>query len=462
MAWNPALFNNPGDSAFAGELQAELSKLMSTQGGNQSQWEQALQQTIATHQAQFGQGWGGQSNPYVAAQTTGQNFSTLFGGAAPTLDQGLANQWATTVEARDIEKRARDNDDDDWFSSLLPIAGLALGGYGLLSGLGGLGAGAGAFGAAEEAAMLGGGLGSMAPIAPSLGSLSSGFGSQLTGGNIGLTGGSPNFGFDPVNGITPSGGSMPFDFGSYDPSNPFGFGGADPTMPGGISEPFTGMGGTASTPFAGYDFGLGYPVGGDVASSGASSILTELAKKVGPTAAKSVFSKWLENPTDMSTIGSLLGAAAPGLISEYFKSNQADKLSAEYGRIADRENANRQPFLDYAKSTLAGGPDAYAAGAGSQALKRVLAKLSAGFGNPIGAPAALGIATDSALNNWGNDWRQAANIGLGGNYSQLATNAATAGAPSGGAGYGDAAASVFSPQKSLSDLMKSLQQAGLA
>ena len=174
---------------------------------------------------------------------------------------------------------------------------------------------------------------------------------------------------------------------------------------------------------------------------------------------KSLFDKFLSG--DASAL-SVLGAAAPGLISEYFKSQQANNLSGSLSQIANQARADRSPFLDYAKSTLAGGPEAYAAGAGSQALKGVLAKLSAQFGNPIGAPAALGIATDSALNNWGNDWRQAANIGLGGNYSQLATNAATAGAGTSGAGFGDAAASVFTPQRSLTDILKQLQGSGMS
>ena len=257
---------------------------------------------------------------------------------------------------------------------------------------------------------------------------------------------------------------MAFDFGSYDPTNPFGFGGADLTMPGGISQPFTGGSGfpaSGGTSFPGYDFGLGYPVGA-TGSAASENIISKLAEKVGPTAAKSLFRQFLDTKDPKDLLG-LLGAAAPGLIGEYLNSQRASQLSGSLTGIANQARADRSPFLDYATKTLQGGPEAYAAGPGSQALKGVLAKLSASFGNPIGAPAALGIATDSALNNWGNDWRQAANIGLGGNYSQLATNAATAAYPQNyGAGLGDAAASVFAPQqRSLADLMKSLNLSGL-
>ena len=260
-----------------------------------------------------------------------------------------------------------------------------------------------------------------------------------------------------------AGGSMPV--GNYDPfaytpefeyGNLSGFTPGDFTasqLPGGDLSMFGGTGGMVDLG------GTGAIPGVDIGGS-ASGILTELAKKVGTDAAKSLFQRFMAG--DASALD-VLGAAAPGLISEFFRAQQAGNLQDSLTKIADQARADRSPFLDYAKTTLAGGPEAYAAGAGSQALKGVLAKLSARFGNPIGAPAALGIATDSALNNWGNDWRQAANIGLGGNYSQLATNAATAGAGTSGAGFGDAAASVFAPQqKSLSDLMKSLNLTGLA
>ena len=260
---------------------------------------------------------------------------------------------------------------------------------------------------------------------------------------------------------------------NYNPNDPFGFAGDAASNYGSISEPLTGTGfPSSSNSFAGYDFGLGYPVGGNMVTNLAGgglipafadpSLLTELAKKVGPDAAKSVFQKWLANPTDTSAIGNLLGAAAPGLISEFFKNQQANTLSGSLTDIANQARADRSPFLDYAKSTLAGGPGAYATtGPGGESLKAVLHKLSADFGNPVGSPAALGIATDSANRTWGDDWRQAANIGLGGNYSQLATNAATAGAGTSGAGFGDAAASVFAPQNSLEQLLKQLKAAGL-
>lgn len=190
-------------------------------------------------------------------------------------------------------------------------------------------------------------------------------------------------------------------------------------------------------------------------------ILSTLATKVGPTAAKSLFSKFMESG-DPKDLMSILGAAAPGLLSEFFNAQRSSGLQSSLENIANQARADRSPFLDYAKSTLAGGPGAYAAtGPGGDALRAVLHKLSPGFGNPIGSPAALGIATDSANRTWQDDWRQAANIGLGGNYSQLATNAATAGAGTTGAGFGDAAANIFGTKDDLGSLLKRLQSQGL-
>ena len=208
--------------------------------------------------------------------------------------------------------------------------------------------------------------------------------------------------------------------------------------------------------FAG-DVGIPGGLPGDYASLPTSppgtDIFTELTKKVGTSQATSLFQRFLSG--DASALD-ILGAAAPGLIGEYFKQQQSGDLM----KIAEQARADRSPFLDYAKSTLAAGPEAYAAtGPGGESLNAVLAKLSAGFGNPIGAPTALGIATDSANRTWGDDWRQAANIGLGGNYSSLAQNAVLAGGA--GSGFGDAAASVFAPQNSLESLLKKLSGSGL-
>ena len=162
---------------------------------------------------------------------------------------------------------------------------------------------------------------------------------------------------------------MAFDFGSYDPTNPLGFGGTDLTMPGGISEAFTGGSAFPASggSFSGYDFGLGYPVGAE--SAGGSSILTKLADKVGPQAAKSLFSRFLSG--DASALD-VLGAAAPGLIGEYLNSLKSSQLSGSLTGIANQARADRSPFLDYATKTLQGGPEAYAAGPGSQALKGCL------------------------------------------------------------------------------------------
>lgn len=223
-----------------------------------------------------------------------------------------------------------------------------------------------------------------------------------------------------------------------------------------------GSGSGVPTGFEDIPFGTTYPefIDPDIINKLGSGV-GKIIEKVGPQVAKSLFSKLMSEGFTSENMGALIGAVGPGLAQEFFASQRADRLSGSLTDIANRARADRSPFLDYARSTLAGGPEAYAAGPGAGALKGVLAKLSAGFGNPIGAPAALGIATDASLNNWGNDWRQAANIGLGGNYSQLATNAATAGAGTTGAGYGDVAAGLFTPQSDLASLLKRLQQSGL-
>ena len=129
--------------------------------------------------------------------------------------------------------------------------------------------------------------------------------------------------------------------------------------------------------------------------------------------------------------------------------------------IANQTRADRQPFLDYAKTSLTGGPEAFSAGPGAESLRGVLSKLSAQYGNPISSPAALAIASGGGLRSWQDDWRQAANIGLGGNYSNLASRAAEAGAGTTGSGYGDIAASVFAPKDSLTDLLRKLKEAGV-
>ena len=409
----------------------------------------------------------------------------LTEGNASKIPQTLTNagyspEYAAQVEQMVKEINSRQHNESSGFD-LGPL--LAMGGIGLA--LGGFPA-FGAFGGLSDSAAMAGleGTGGMwGAAAPS--SLS--FTGSVPNWNWGSTGmanlegtggmwGAPTTeaaGGWGVNAATGGGMDLSEFMSNYNPNDPFGFAGDAASNYGSISEPLTGTGfPSSSNSFAGYDFGLGYPVGGNMVTNLAGgglipafadpSLLTELAKKVGPDAAKSVFQKWLANPTDTSAIGNLLGAAAPGLISEFFKNQQANTLSGSLTDIANQARADRSPFLDYAKSTLAGGPGAYATtGPGGESLKAVLHKLSAGFGNPVGSPAALGIATDSANRTWGDDWRQAANIGLGGNYSQLATNAATAGAGTSGAGFGDAAASVFAPQNSLEQLLKQLKAAGL-
>lgn len=192
--------------------------------------------------------------------------------------------------------------------------------------------------------------------------------------------------------------------------------------------------------------------GGDI-MSGLSQAATELAKKIGPQAAKSLLSQAMSG--EKSALD-LLGGIAPGLLAALGSYQQQNALQG----IADKARADRAPFLSEAQKWMAGGPEAWAAGPGAGAVKGVLHGLSAKFGNPIGSGTALQLATDSAANNWLNQTSQLANLGLGGNTAALDTAAVNAG---GGmwTGAADAAGRLLTPQDDLASLLKRLQGSGI-
>jgi len=149
---------------------------------------------------------------------------------------------------------------------------------------------------------------------------------------------------------------------------------------------------------------------------------------------------------------SVLGDAAPGLIGAYGSSQQGDRLQG----IADRARADRMPFLNKANEWLAGGPEAYAAGPGSGALRGTLAQLGASVGNPIGSGTALSLASQSGLSDWRNAVTGMANLGLGGEATQANLNTQAVREGNIWPSLGDAAGSVFGNQGggSLEELLK--------
>ena len=215
------------------------------------------------------------------------------------------------------------------------------------------------------------------------------------------------------------GGGMEYDFGSenmfgYDAANPW----SNPSMP------------PAIKPSLDYTVEGVLPAGIEN-SAGVQAlhekIINQLGPSIGPQAAKSLFSRLLSGDATSDDYARLLGTLGSTGLGVLGSMNQSSALE----RIANQSRTDRQPFLDYSLKTLAGGPEAYAAGPGSQALKGVLSKLSAQFGNPIGAPTALQIATDSALNNWQNAVTGFGNIGLSGQDSRNSLLSGAAGADRG-------------------------------
>jgi hypothetical protein len=83
-------------------------------------------------------------------------------------------------------------------------------------------------------------------------------------------------------------------------------------------------------------------------------------------------------------------------------------------------------------------------------------------GNPIGNPAALGIASDSANRNWQNAVTGFGNMGLAGQDSRNSLLSSAAGADR---GFTTALSSgldkLTAPDQSLESLLKRLQGAGL-
>jgi hypothetical protein len=128
-------------------------------------------------------------------------------------------------------------------------------------------------------------------------------------------------------------------------------------------------------------------------------------------------------------------------------------------RLAAENRADRAPYLAASHGWLAN-PESYTTGPGQAAMKGTLAGLSSRFGNPIGSPAALEIATNAGLRQWQDAVTGFGNIGVSGadTRATLGTGAATATAR----GVGDLAegiSDVTNPRPTLADLLRQYRQA---
>ena len=186
---------------------------------------------------------------------------------------------------------------------------------------------------------------------------------------------------------------------------------------------------------------------------------TEIVQKFGSQAA-SLWQKFLSG--DKSAFDLLMGAA-PGLLQEFFASQRGNQLSGDLRGIAEQARADRWPFLDYSLNLLKGGPEAYAAGPGAGAVKGILSGLSARAGNPYDNPGSIMRGSAELGGLWQNAVTGFGNIGLAGQdtRSGFLARAAEAGAPTTGAGFGDAMASVFGEKKTLANLLKQLKDSGM-
>src|SRR3990167_253671 len=153
-----------------------------------------------------------------------------------------------------------------------------------------------------------------------------------------------------------------------------------------------------------------------------------------------------------SSLLDILGRAAPGLIGAYASSEQADAIRD----LANAARADRAPFLGAATGYL-NDPESYYAGPGMASMKGVLQGLSSKFGNPIGSPTALGIATEAGMRDWRDAVTGFGNLGLAGEDTRanLGLSAINADKNVWG-GLGAAAGDVFNRPSSLEELMRKI------
>ena len=186
-----------------------------------------------------------------------------------------------------------------------------------------------------------------------------------------------------------------------------------------------------------------------------NQIFEQIASKVGPQAAKSLFDKVMSEGLTTDNIGKLVGALGPGALAAFGANQQQGALQD----IANKARSDRAPFLDFSKGLLAGGPAGYAKTLGADSETSLAHQLSARFGTPGGSGTAMQLMTDAGVHNWQDAVSKFANLGLSGNTAALDTQAAQAG---GGVytGLADALGRTMTPQDDLASLFKRLQGFG--
>ena len=219
------------------------------------------------------------------------------------------------------------------------------------------------------------------------------------------------------------------------------------------------------TGFEDIPFGTTYPesIDPNIIQKIDARMLSAAASKLGEAGAKSLFQRIMSEGMTEKNVGALIGALGPGLAQEFFASQRGNQLSGDLRGIAEQARADRWPFLDYSLNLLKGGPEAYAAGPGAGAVKGILSGLSARAGNPYDNPGSIMRGSAELGGLWQNAVTGFGNIGLAGQdtRSGLLARAAEAGAPTTGAGFGDAMASVFGEKQTLANLLKQLKDSGM-
>jgi len=172
------------------------------------------------------------------------------------------------------------------------------------------------------------------------------------------------------------------------------------------------------------------------------------------TTAGSALQRILEGKDTAADWLEVAGKIAPGIAGAIGSQDLANSLE----NIATQSRTDRLPFLNTATNWL-NNPNAYFEGPGKQSFDATLRALSVN-GNPFGNATSLGIATDAGMKNWQNAVTGFGNLGLSGEDSRNAvmSNAAQAGSGVWG-GLGDAAASVLTKPKTLSEMLGELGKA---
>lgn len=162
--------------------------------------------------------------------------------------------------------------------------------------------------------------------------------------------------------------------------------------------------------------------------------------------------------SDMAALMRILSSVGVAGLGAYGANQQGNALRD----IAAGARADRAPFLDYSRSLLSGGPEAYAAGPGAGATKGLLNALSV-KGNPFGNPGDLMRGSSQLGSLWQNAVTGFGNMGLAGEDTRANLETRAAGADTNvlreiAAGVGD----IFTPRTTLADILKALGKGGVA